>query len=185
MTARTEVLRRFGYREQFKFCQDIDLWARVSEAHALANIPRFLTRYRSGGASRRDEAFAFKMKMMAAEGQLGTLGVAFDAEDLERHVKLRNVGEFDPDAEYLEWLDDWLERLLAANRRRPIYPERELVFAATERWVLVALRALRTGAEAAHRARRSPLRRHAAATAMHRAGVGLRDLVPAAASLFA
>lgn len=185
MMARSEVLRRFGYREQFRYCQDIDLWARVSEAYALANIPRFLTRYRTGGESRRDEAFAFKMKMLAAEGQLQTLGVAFDVADLERHVRLRNVAEFDPDAEYLEWLDDWLERLLAANRRHPIYPERELVFAATERWLLVALRALKSRTGAAGSVRRSPLRRHAAGAVLHRAGVGLRDLVPAAASLFA
>ena len=184
MMARTDVLRRFGYREQFTYCQDIDLWARVSEVHALANIPRFLTRYRAGGESRRDEALAFRMKMMAARGQLETLGVSFDDRDLERHVLLRNVTEFSPDAEYLEWLDGWLERLSAANRRGPRYPEPELTFAAAERWLLVALRAVRTGSAALRHARRSPLRFQAARAAAHRANVGLRDLAPAAASLF-
>jgi hypothetical protein len=184
MTARTDVLRRFGYREQFTYCQDIDLWARVSETHALANLPRFLTRYRSGGESRRDEALAFRMKMMAARTQLESLGVSFDDADLERHVRLRNVVEFAPDAQYLEWLDDWLARIRAANARHPIYPEPELTFAAAERWLLVALRALRSGRAAIERIRRSPLRGHAARAAMHRGAVGLRDLAPATASLF-
>ena len=185
MTARTEVVRRFGYREQFTYCQDIDLWARVSEAYALANIPRFLTRYRTGGESRRDENFAFRMKMMAARGQLETLGVAFDDRDLERHVRLRNVAEFSPDADYAEWLEDWLERLARANQRHPSYPEPHFTYAATERWLLVALRAARTGAAARARARRSRLRRNVRALIAHRMAAGMRDLPPAAASLFA
>jgi len=184
MMARTEIVRRFGYREQFTYCQDIDLWARISEAHALANIPRFLTRYRAGGDSRKNETLAFRMKMMAARTQLETLGVAFDDRDLERHVRLRNVSEFEPDEEYAEWLDGWLERLLAANRRHPIYPESHLTYAATERWMVVALRRLRAGGRSRDRTKRSPLRRHVPGLLARRATAGLRDLAPAAASLF-
>jgi glycosyltransferase involved in cell wall biosynthesis len=184
MMARTEIVRRFGYREQFTYCQDIDLWARISEAHALANIPRFLTRYRAGGDSRKNETLAFRMKMMAARTQLETLGVSFDDRDLERHVRLRNVSEFEPDAEYAEWLDEWLERLLAANRRHPIYPEPPLTHAAAERWLAVTLRRLRLGARARGGASRSPLRRHVPGLLAQRTAAALRDLGPAAASLF-
>ena len=183
MTARTEVVRRFGYREQFTYCQDIDLWARVSEVHALANIPRFLTWYRAGGESRKDEALAFRMKMMAAETQLQSLGVAFDAQDLERHVRLRNVSESTPDKAYADWLDDWLERLLAANRERRSYPEPHLTYAAAERWLLVALSLLRRGGGKRDTARVPSLRGHVAGLLAHRAGTALRDLAPAAASL--
>jgi len=183
MMARTAVLRRFGYREEFVYCQDIDLWGRISEQHRLANLPRFLTRYRSGGESRRDEALAFRLKMLAARGLLTTFGVRFDDEDLARHVRLRNVAGLDVDAEFLDWCDDWLARLLERNRRARSYPEPHLTLAATERWLLVAMRALACRSVPLRRILRAPLRRHAVACLARHAGRAMRDTPPALASL--
>jgi glycosyltransferase involved in cell wall biosynthesis len=183
MMARTDVLRRYGYREEFVYCQDIDLWGRISEQHRLANLPRFLTRYRSGGESRRDEALAVRMKTMAARGQLTTFGVRFDDEDLARHVKLRNVSGLAPDAEFVDWCEDWLVRLLERNARTRSYPEPHLTHAATERWLLVAMRALARRTVPLRRILRAPLRRHAAACLARQAGRAVRDAPPALASL--
>jgi glycosyltransferase involved in cell wall biosynthesis len=183
MMARTRVLRHFGYREEFVYCQDIDLWGRISERHRLANLPRFLTRYRSGGESRRDDALAFRLKMLAARGMLTTFGMPFDDEDLARHVRLRNVARLEPDAEFLDWLEDWLARILEHNGRKHIYPEPHLTFAATERWLLVAMRALACRSVSPRRILRAPLQRHAAACIAHRTGRMLRDTPPALASL--
>jgi len=185
MMARVEILRAFGYREEFVYCQDIDLWGRISERHRLANIPRFLTRYRSGGESRRDDALAFRLKMMAARGQLTTLGVRFDDEDLARHVRLRNVSRLKPDAEFIDWCEDWLARLLERNLRTRSYPEPHLTLAATERWLLVATRALAARTVPPRRILRAPLRRHAAACLARVAGRTVRDMPPALASLVA
>lgn len=157
MTARTEVLRRFRYREEFVYCQDIDLWARVSARHRLANLPLFLTRYRTGGESRRDEALALRMKMLAARGQLESFGLDFGEQDLERHVLLRNVAEFVPSAEYVDWCDEWLVRLLERNRRCGAFPEPHFTQAAVDRWILLGLRAWGAGTVSLQRVRRGAL----------------------------
>jgi glycosyltransferase involved in cell wall biosynthesis len=183
MMARTEVVRRFGYREEFVYCQDIDLWGRISEQHRLANLPRFLTRYRMGGESRRDEALAFRLKMLAAREMLAALGVRFDDADLARHVLLRNTAYLEPDTEFLDWLEDWLMRILEQNKRRQTYPEPHLTFAATERWLLVAARAVACRSVPLRRILRAPLRRHAAGCLAHQATRALRDAPPALVSL--
>lgn len=183
--ARTEVLRRFGYREEFRYCQDIDLWARVSCRHALANLPRFLTYYRSGGESRRDEDLAIRLKMAAARYQLLDFGIPFDEIDLERHVRLRNLSTARPDAEYVEWCEAWLARIIAHNARRPAYPEPYLTQAAAERWILVALRALAVRSVPAARLARGPLTFAAGRALLAKAGRRLPELPSALASLLA
>lgn len=183
MTARTEVMRRFGYREEFRYCQDIDLWARISTHHALANLPRFLTRYRSGGESRRDEGLAFRLKMLAARHQLEEFGIAFDENDLDSHVRLRNLARSKPDLAYLDWCEDWLDRILDRNSRARAFPEPELADAATERWLLVASRALKLGAAPLRRIGRDRWLKRAPAYLARRAAYGIRSLPPALASL--
>jgi hypothetical protein len=123
------------------------------------------------------------MKMMAARGQLTTFGVRFDDEDLARHVKLRNVSGLVPDTEFVDWCEDWLVRLLEQNARTRSYPEPHLTLAATERWLLVAMRALARRTVPLRRILRAPLRRHAAACLARQAGRAVRDTPPALASL--
>lgn len=40
-----------GYRESFPLAEDYDLWLRISERHALANVPDIVGRYRIHGAN--------------------------------------------------------------------------------------------------------------------------------------
>lgn len=145
MTARTEVLREFGYREQFVICSDIDLWSRVSEKHALANLPRFLVRYRPGGTSHQPSAPGVAMRRMLSRDMLTSFGVDFDERDVERHVMLRNFSGFRPTPEYLEWAEQWLAGLARHNARSRWYPEPEFGRTVAERWLLLQLRALAAG----------------------------------------
>ena len=139
MTARTAAMREFGYREEFVICQDIDLWNRVSVKYALANLPRFLVRYRLGGTSHQDDELATRLKKQATADQLRDLALDFDDEDLDRHHRLRNPKNFRFDREYADWCEDWLMRLLAANEKARLYPEPEFRRAAAERWWRLAL----------------------------------------------
>ena len=143
MTARTSVMREFGFREQFAICSDIDLWGRVSARYALANLPEVLMRYRSGGTSHADDAPQRRMRELIASDRLSELPLEFDESDLAGHVTLRNLKGFEPDAAFLAWADDWFERLRAANEAHAQYPEPEFSRAMAERWLLLRARAPR------------------------------------------
>ena len=174
MMARTAAMREFGYRDEFVICQDIDLWSRMSAKYPLANLPRFLIRYRLGGSSHQDEELAARMKKRTAADQLRDLGVAFDEDDLERHYQLRNPKKFLLLGDYVAWSADWLDRLLAANRASRCYPEPEFTLAAAERWWRLGLVAAASGLSLA------PFYRHADLGG--RLPAVLRDVVGLAAS---
>jgi glycosyltransferase involved in cell wall biosynthesis len=145
MLARTEVLREFGFREQFVICSDIDLWSRVSDKYPLANLPEFLVRYRAGGTTHHPEAPRAAMRRQLARDMLAGFGVDCDERDVERHVALRNLSGFRPTRDFLGWAEQWLERLVQANARSRRYPEPEFASAAAERWLLLQLKALGAG----------------------------------------
>ncbi len=46
MLRRDLVMRAGGYRSAFRFCEDFDLWLRLSEHHDLLNLPEALLDYR-------------------------------------------------------------------------------------------------------------------------------------------
>jgi glycosyltransferase involved in cell wall biosynthesis len=145
VVARTAVLREHGYREALALGSDVDLWARISARNALANLPRFLVRYRAGGVSHRDGARRLAMRRLVIAPLLAELGVSFESADLDRHAQLRNLRGFRPDAAFLAWCESWLERLVHANARVRRYPEPEFRRAASERALLVSLHAIATG----------------------------------------
>ena len=48
---RDAIVRAGGYRDKFPFCEDYDLWLRLSEASPLTNIPEALLLYREHDAN--------------------------------------------------------------------------------------------------------------------------------------
>ncbi len=176
--ARTAVLREFGgYREQLVLASDIDLWARVSARHPLANLPRFLVRYRAGGLSHQSDAPRRAMRRIIAQDLLDELGVRYSEQDVDAHVQLRNLAGFRPDRGYLAWCAEWLARLLEANARSGRYPEPEFSRAAAERALLLQLRACASGlaSEALAPLARSLPRLFGGAAGYARLGLGLLE----------
>ncbi|MDN5871008.1 MAG: glycosyltransferase family 2 protein [Nitrococcus sp.] len=125
--ARTAILRRYRHREHIKLGSDYDLWARIAADHKLSALPRVLTyRRQHGGRSthgRVEEIKAWRLQIFAE--QLHSLGIAYSPSDLERHYELRRMQKLPqrPDCAYLEWAQDWLQRLRSANARNFCYPE--------------------------------------------------------------
>lgn len=161
VTARTAVLREFGYRAEFPRCQDYDLLVRVAEGHRLANLPRVLVlgRRHPGQYTGGTEALGRERKQRIAAWQLERLGVSYDAADLDRHYALARLGRLgiSPDAAWMDWCEDWLGRLDTANRRAQRYPR------AAFRAVLGVLwfKACRRVPDGRRRFLRSPLQRAA------------------------
>jgi hypothetical protein len=121
------------------------MWGRMSAKYALANLPVYLIEYRLGGTSHQDDELSASMKKQAAADQLRDLGVAFDRDDLDRHFQLRNPKHFQFEDADIDWCEDWLLRLLAANASNPCYPEPEFSRAAAERWWRLGWLATRRG----------------------------------------
>jgi glycosyltransferase involved in cell wall biosynthesis len=170
MLGRAELLKEYGYDEDFPVAQDFDLFVRLSERHALANLPRVLVRRRlHGGRVTRERAGLVRDRVeRILARQLDALGVAFGPEDLARHFALPrpNQRALPPDPAYLAWCEDWCLRLLAANAKRPRYEQGALRRALGRAWLETCLYALpRAPAAVLRHVARSPLRGSAAAGA--------------------
>lgn len=126
VTARADVLRAYGYRAEFPRCQDYDLLVRLAPAHALANLPTVLVhgRRHDDQFTARTEALGRDRKRAIAAWQLERLGARFHATDLDHHYQLGRLARVGvvPDAAWLDWCEDWLARLDAANRTARRYP---------------------------------------------------------------
>ena len=182
MMARTEVMKEFGYRDEFVYCQDIDLWARISRKYALVNLPEFLICYRTGGMSHESDELTREMKTRIARDQLHDLGVAFDQRDLDWHYGLRSMAGLRPSREFVEWAEDWLERMIRANAQSRCYPEPEFSQAAAERWFWLGFAALAAGRDPRPFLANPRFRRLAPACLTRHFGLRPRDLMAAVRS---
>ena len=117
---RTAGLREFGYDEKFSRCQDYELHGRLAERHAMANMPEILVcgREHPGRVTRGTRDLGCNRKMAIQGRLLEGLGVKFSEDDLVLHYGLtqKPSSERPRSAAHLEWVEDWLHRLLSANR---------------------------------------------------------------------
>lgn len=126
--ARTAILRSYRHREHMRLGSDYDLWARIAADHKLAALPEVLTYRRqhagrSTAAGRAEDIKRWRLQIFAE--QLHALRLPHSPCDLERHYELRRMQKLRmrPDQAYLEWAQEWLQRLRAANADNPCYPE--------------------------------------------------------------
>jgi glycosyltransferase involved in cell wall biosynthesis len=122
---RTEILRKFGYRNDFPRCQDYDLHVRLSSQFKMANIPECLVlgriHFQQITALTTDLGNAKKREIVST--QLHQLGMSFSPADLDPHLMLSRMRkmQFTPDTSYLRWAEDWLLRLFQANQSARYY----------------------------------------------------------------
>jgi len=123
--ARTEVLRRFGYRHEFVVRQDADLFCRLAREHPLANLPEVLVwgRRHAGQITGHTATLRRPLQMKIADMMLRDLGINASGEELEQHFHVgRAWPEFQYDKTFLRWTAGWLDRIASANaetRRHP------------------------------------------------------------------
>jgi len=163
-TARTEVLRAYPHREDYRLGSDYDLWARIAADYRLAALPEVLVERRQHDSQASDERSPeYKHWRLAIfADQLDALGVSYQAHDLENHYVLRRMHKeaFQPDHAYLDWTERWFAALLAANAERHLYPEPAFSATLGAFWCKVCWFALAAiGPAAARRLIASPLRR--------------------------
>lgn len=163
-TARTEILRAYPHREDFRLGSDYELWARINADYPLAALREVLVERRQHGEQASDErspeVVQWRLAIFAA--QLDRLDVRYDPRDLERHYALRRMHKegFSPGSDFLDWAENWLDRLRHANAEHGLYPEPAFsrvlgLFWAKSCWFAV----FEIGPRALWRCLASPLRR--------------------------
>lgn len=155
LMGRASVLQRYRYREDYPVCEDLELTARIIREHRTANIPRVLIDRRLH-AEQSVETFKpeiAEMKRALLRPMLRQLGVDFTLGDIDRHIELGLIKLETqlPARDYLDWADDWLKRLVTANRQSRVYHPDALRFAAGYFWLRACRRALRSDRSAALR----------------------------------
>ena len=157
VTGRTALMRELGYNEDFPRCQDYELHVRLAERHRLGNLPEVLVhgRRHDEQITGQTEDLGRRLKGRIAAVQLERLDLSFSDDDLLNHYRLPRLRrlEHDIDAAYLDWAEDWLTRIGAANRRHARYPQAALRRVLGQMW----LKACRAAPGGMRRALRGPL----------------------------
>lgn len=151
LMGRTELLRTYGYREDFPLSQDYELLTRLTRDHRVANLPIRLTGLRHHPEQTTQLKAALKkgrLQAIAAQ-QLQWLGLCPSSEDLEYHYWLLprrgSLGQRPPiDATYLDWLNQWFASIEQANRASGFMEPRALRHTLAVVYLAFWVRALRT-----------------------------------------
>lgn len=145
LIGRTAIMREFGYDESFAVSQDFELSTRLSVRYKLANLPLICSyqrehdgRITNMGGTRVEDA-----KRHLAQRQLDALGIEYDEQDLLRHCRLLRMRgkQWYEDPIFLDWTEEWLKRLMAANERTRLYTPRAFRNVLAQVWLLSCLRA--------------------------------------------
>ena len=137
--ARTAILQEYGYRNDFPRCQDYELHVRLAKYYKLGNLPECLVygRIHPQQITGQTAELGDDKKQEIIIGQLHELGVTFSQEDLAPHLTLSRMrkSHFVPDANYLKWAREWLERLQQANKQTHCYAEPAFSQALSQKWL--------------------------------------------------
>jgi glycosyltransferase involved in cell wall biosynthesis len=149
---RAEVLRGYRYREDYPVCEDLELTTRVIGEHRTANIPKALIdrRLHTGQSIETSKPEIAERKRALLTSMLSEIGVSFTMDDVDRHIELGliKMPTALPADAYLDWANDWLGRLDAANHQSRSYEPRALRFASGYFWLRACRRAMRTSGPA-------------------------------------
>jgi glycosyltransferase involved in cell wall biosynthesis len=146
---RAEILRRYPYRPEFPVCEDVDMFIRLTRDHRTANLRDVLIdrRLHAGQTVHEESPKVAAMKKVLFRESLSRLGIDPDDDDLDRHVLLGNIKKTPVNREFLQWSEQWLTRIIAANRSAGIYDSEALETVVRQYWHK-ACRAARRGPDA-------------------------------------
>jgi len=147
LMGRADILKQYPYRSDFPVCEDLDQFIRLARDHRVANLPQVLVdrRMHTGQAVNRRAAMIVEKKRLLLGEQLRALGIDPDPEELDRHILLGRTRGTPLSKEFLDWSEQWLTNILAANRSRQVYDGAGLEHAVGFIWRRACLAALRGG----------------------------------------
>lgn len=142
---RTAVLRELGFDRAFGPADDYELWVRMArQGERLANLPQVIGYYRRHPHQTTALQRQVTKQTVTAilHTQLRALGIAADTEDIMRHFRLAMLSSA-PKRKHLRWAEQWLRRIVEANRTAQVYPQEVLERAAQRVWRRACFAAVR------------------------------------------
>jgi glycosyltransferase involved in cell wall biosynthesis len=140
---RTELAKKFKYKEGFDIIEDYELTYNVSKIAKIANLPFYSTLYRVHGNNvtieKKDRMLALRKIM--DESVLTDLGLYFTERELEIHSNFINFNytPFKDDDQYTE-LENWLLKYYAFMKPKKQFNIRLITRCFTTRWILICLK---------------------------------------------
>jgi glycosyltransferase involved in cell wall biosynthesis len=136
---RAAILKRFPYRAEYSVCEDLDLTIRLSREHLLRNLPEVLIdrRLHEGQTVETQRAAIREKRQTLVSALFALVGISYTPDDLARHIKLgsgksEHVGI---GAEFLDWAEAWLLKLVHANSVTRVIEPGALRFASAYFWI--------------------------------------------------
>ncbi len=161
---RRDLLRRLdvAYRDDFADAEDYDLWSRLFKISAGDNLPEILLDYRVHAQSvtlQKSEAMD-RTACRVLEGELSRLGLEPTENDIRRHRRWATARLDSEDvAQDVAAAEQWLVRLVAANRESRACDPTAFLWAAREIWFALCYRVLAAGQPILKQYFRSPISR--------------------------
>lgn len=134
---RAEVLKKnnLAYDESFKYAQDYDLWARLSEHTPITNIPEILLTYRvhpkTITSEARSEQLTFARQIR--NRYFTKLNINPSEEEINIHESLR-ILTFEPSEVYLTLASIWLAKLIKHNKTHRVFHQEAFIAMLSDYW---------------------------------------------------
>jgi hypothetical protein len=148
------------YADDLRTAQDYDLWLRAVQRLRAGNVPQVLLHYRqhTAQASRQHHAEEVATVQSLTARECQRLGLDLTPADFETHYMLHS-GRYPATRASLRQIDAWLQKLLAANRARGVYPAAALEQVIAGRWFFACRASATLGPWAWWQYQSSPLSR--------------------------
>jgi glycosyltransferase involved in cell wall biosynthesis len=132
------------YDGAYRRSQDYELWARASDFMQFENIPKTLLYYRyveaNGDVSVLSKNEEQKnMAGIVRRAQLGKLHIFPTPEEFDLHQRISGKKRYEVTREYVQYMNQWLEKLREANVRARAFPEPAFTRVLAMRWFYMCL----------------------------------------------
>lgn len=124
---RRVILNSYQYSDEYKYCEDYELWIRINESHKTANIPDCLTFYRISSNNIREE-YLKTQKQNTIELLSGTFdqwGIDHTVEELALHAAIgtSNARLYFIPQERSDALKTWVTKILERRQEQHDFPQ--------------------------------------------------------------
>jgi hypothetical protein len=166
------------YSVEFPYAQDFDFWVRCSKHTRLANIGEvlLLLSQHDNQISRVKKTGQQLAAQKVRETQIRELGIIPSHDELAINEQITH-NAWKPNRKFIKDVDSWLTKIIAANSKKPQYPEPHLSIVLSKKWYDTCIQATSLGLWTWKLFIQSPLSRYYKGGMKDKLTLGLRCLL--------